>query len=367
MMKAHFHLHRVVAAALIIASVAVWPPTASASPWVDAYYPYWQQSVLAPDKIEMHGVSDLIYFALLPLPDGTIDATHLRESAAVVTVAHNAHAKAIISVGGEGSVSGFRGAVSPENVVAFVANIVDWVTANGFDGVDIDFEPLEESDAANYRAFCDDLRIAMNLSGRKMVLFAVPTPGTDPAILKPIMDDFDQINIQTYRLSGPYPGWVTWYDAPLYDGGNTFPIDRRPMPSADTLVACWRAAGFPAKRLGIGVSCWGMDWIGAAAPLQSISGVTAKPVSYAAIMSRLYSAEAYHYDSASRAAWLGLPDDFVSYEDPQACTDKILYLRQQKLGGVIIWDIAGGYLPDNPQTVPLLEAVVGAMHARTGN
>ena len=69
----------------------------------------------------------------------------------------------------------------------------------------------------------------------------------------------------TYNLSGPYPGWVTWHDAPLYDGDRTFE-DGTPVPSADAIVRSFIDAGFPAGRLGIGVIDEVAIWHGASAP-----------------------------------------------------------------------------------------------------
>ncbi len=52
--------------------------------------------------------------------------------------------------GGAGSAGGFRGACSPANLPQFVANIAALARTRGHDGVDLDWEPLEPTDAALY-------------------------------------------------------------------------------------------------------------------------------------------------------------------------------------------------------------------------
>jgi GH18 family chitinase len=62
--------------------------------------------------------------------------------------------------------------------------------------------------------------------------------------------------------------------------------------------------------------------------------------------------------------WLGLDfpgsadDAFVSYDDEDSCAAKVDYVVDQGLGGLIVWEIAGGLLPEGalPRD-PLLQAI----------
>ena len=73
---------------------------------------------------------------------------------------------------------------------------------------------------------------------------------------------FDQINLMTYDLAGTWPGWVTWFNAPIYDGGYRFPSTGGLVPSTDGMVNSFIAAGVASGKLGIGIAFYGDLWAG---------------------------------------------------------------------------------------------------------
>jgi chitinase len=96
----------------------------------------------------------------------------------------------------------------------------------------------------------------------KLLTVAVPTDAT-PAILASVQSQFDQINLMTYDLSGPWEGWVTWFNAPVYNEALTFPsVPGEPLPSIDGAVANFLAAGIATNKLGIGIPFYGYIWQG---------------------------------------------------------------------------------------------------------
>ncbi len=74
---------------------------------------------------------------------------------------------------------------------------------------------------------------------------------------------------------------------------------------------------------------------------------------------------AYRFDPDAAVPYLtvtaGGPDDhrFVSFDDARACREKVAYVRREGLGGLIVWDLAAGFLADAPAGLrhPLLEAL----------
>lgn len=181
-------------------------------------------------------------------------------SADVISRAHAAGTEVLVSVGGANTAAAFRGATSGGNRAAFVANIVALMTSRGYDGVDIDWEPLGESDGAQYDAFIRALRAALDaLSPRPLLTAAVLGP---PALLASLQDQFDQINFLNYDLSGAYPGWVTWHNSPVFDGGCRFVSTGALVPSTDGMVSDFIAAGVAPLKLGIGLDFYGYVWSG---------------------------------------------------------------------------------------------------------
>ena len=74
---------------------------------------------------------------------------------------------------------------------------------------------------------------------------------------------FDQINLMTYDLSGPWQGWVTWFNAPIYNEGLTFPsVPGELLPSIEGAVTNFLAGGIATNKLGIGIPFYGYIWQG---------------------------------------------------------------------------------------------------------
>lgn len=355
--------------------------------WATAYYAGWKQGWvnnghLPAEEIDYSAVTHISHFSLVPKADGTLDAevNSIRElnSSEVLTRAHAAGKKVMISVGGWGSDAGFRGATGTSHLSLFVMNLVTFMKTRGYDGIDVDWEVLESSDADQFIRFITTLRNALDRQNPRPLLTAAA--GSQPEIFARIHQHFDQINIMTYDMSGAWPGWMTWHNAPIYDGGYRFKNAGRRVPSADAMVDMFVAAGVPTKKLGIGVDFYGYVWRGGTGT--STEGAT-KPgqnwelppavqanVPYHEIMEQFDRPELRRWDTTAQAAYLsidksGSADDmFVSFDDETTVRKKFEYVRWKGLGGLIIWELGGGYRPELPKGKRdlLLQAVKQALH-----
>jgi len=348
--------------------------------WNSAYYAGWMQDYLPAQQVDFTAMTHVIHFAVVPRIDGSLDSdtntVTLANSTDVVARAHAAGVKVLISVGGEDSAQGFRGATTAANRPRFVTNLVKFVTSRGYDGVDVDWEPLDAADVGPYSNLVNELRLALNaISPRPLLTAAV---GSQPALFASLQSRFDQINLMTYSFSGPYPGWVTWFNAPIYDGGYRFPGSGELVPSADGVVSNFLSHGVAASKLGIGISFYGMVWSGgsgtstggATLPRQSwkIPPKTTE-IAYSTIMSSYYQPQLYYWDTNAQSAYLSIDqpgsanDKFISYDDPTACRAKVAYAKQKGLGGLILWELGGGYRDKQPvgQRDLLLQSVKQAL------
>jgi len=338
---------------------------ARAGLWNSAYYAGWMQDYLPAQQVDFTAMTHVIHFSVVPKTDGSlnadINAVTLANSTDVIVRAHAVGVKVLISVGGENSADGFRGATSTANRARFVTNLVKFVTARGYDGIDLDWEPLDAPDAGSYSNLVNELRIALNaISPRPLLTAAV---GSQPSLFASLQSRFDQINLMTYSFSGVYPGWVTWFNAPVYDGGYRFASTGQLVPSADGVVSNFLAHGVAAGKLGIGICFYGNVWSGgngtstggAALPRQSwTTAPTVTTAAYSMIMSNYYQPKFYYWDTNAQSAYLSIDqagsanDKFISYDDPSACIAKVVYAKQKGLGGLIIWELGGGYRADQP-------------------
>lgn len=363
---------------------------AQSSPWVTAYYAGWSQGrynngVLPAGEIDFSALTHIIHFAILPNADGSLDTTvnNLVEtnSAALVSRAHAAGKKAIICIGGWGSSGAFREATGLLNRSRFINNLVGFMQNRGYDGIDIDWEPLEATDVLQFTLFITEFRLRMNaINPRPLLTTAVNYQAT---AFTALFDLFDQINIMTYDLSGAWPGWVTWHTAPLYNGGSTFPSTGGPLPSASDMINKFESVGIPANKLGIGVPFYGYVWSGGGGTptggvTQPRQTWTTTPkvranVPYAAIIQDYYKTGSRRWDNVAEVSYLSIdkPDStqdmFISFDDEQAIWKKFEFVRTNNLGGVFIWELGGGHRTDLPagQRDRLLQSVKQAYNGST--
>ncbi len=374
-------------AAMFFIAGALQSFTARADLWSTGYYPGWTQGTLAATNVDYTALSHVIHFSAVPNTDGTLNSTvnslTPSNSSDAVTRAHTAGKKILFSVGGADSQSGFQGATSPANLGKFVTNIVNFMVSRGYDGVDLDWEPLPSTDFAQWTNLVNVLRTNLDYyPPRKLLTVAAaayPPFGDSPTahynMYASLQSKFDQINIMTYDLSGAYPGWITWFNAPLYNGGQTFPSTHGLVPSTDESVTRFINGGVSPSKLGIGIAFYGYTWSGgsgtptggAALPRQSWTSAPTSTgnVTFDTIMNTYYQTNRYHWDSAAQAAYLSIDetdsanDKFISYDDEHACQVKVSFARNRGLGGVMIWELSSAYRPLQPagQRDPLLQAV----------
>ncbi|HJU38213.1 MAG TPA: glycoside hydrolase family 18 protein, partial [Tahibacter sp.] len=135
--------------------------------WVSGYVVGYQRNLMPIDQVDFAAVTHLMVGRVTPNANGTIN-THFDIdnvngpiwATQAADAAHAGNAKAILMVGGAGEYNGWVGATSAQNRAAFVQNLVAAAVEYGFDGFDIDWEPLLASDVPNLVALLQDLRAA---------------------------------------------------------------------------------------------------------------------------------------------------------------------------------------------------------------
>ena len=182
-----------------------------------------------------------------------------------------------------------------------------------------------------------------------------------------LQTNFDQINIMTYVMAGPWSGQV-WFDSAIY--GST-----APHWCVDVYLQNFLNAGVPAHKLGIAITFYGKYWSGVTRPLQSFPVSSPPPpppppafvdIDYSDIMNCYYDASYYHWDEAAQAAYLSISnsalvkDCFISYDNEESVKRKIDYMRAKGLGGIILWELGQGWRAGRALPDPLLRAVKNA-------
>jgi chitinase len=339
--------------------------------WVAAYFLGVPEGTpsdpdrLRPEQIDFAAVSHLIYFGAMARANGTLNTdlhgVHSDEARVLRKLTTAAGKALLLSVGIEAKTA--RGAASAAHRKAFVRAIVDEVVASGFDGVDIDWEPLEARDVSRYGAFIPELRAELDRQSkaRRRSRYLLTSAVADgPELFGRLQANFDQINLMSYDLGGPWLGRV-WYHSAILSrvlGGES-------QSSLDSMVDDFVKSGVPASKLGAGIAFYGYDWRGVA-----IAGQTwTKPphvedgVPYRDIARQFPDPASVSHDPAARASYISVDppgsenDRFISFDDPAVCADKVTYARTRGLGGVMIWELHDAWIPERTPPDPLLQAV----------
>src|SRR3954468_6240083 len=151
-------------------------PVSQADLWRTGYYPGWEQTALPPSAIDYAALTHIIHFSAEPNNNGTLNTTDnvlsAGNSSAIVNAAHAAGKKVLVCIGGGGTQAGFQAASGPTNVATFINNITNLMGARGYDGVDIDWEPLDPGDANQFTNFINSLRAKLDLINPRPMLTA---------------------------------------------------------------------------------------------------------------------------------------------------------------------------------------------------
>jgi chitinase len=368
--------------AALLATLFSFLVNVQAGLWITGYYPGYDTS-LPPSKIDFTTVTHVIHFSLVPNSNGSLNSSEnsLTPSACntLVSTVHGAGRQALICLGGASSETAFLSATTPQNLPVLVSNVTNFMATYGYDGVDIDWEPYYSGDTQQYTNFVNSLHTALSrFSSHKLITIAAPAypsygdvPTAEALMFASIQNELDQINLMTYDLSGPYAGWVSWFNSPIYDGGYVFPNTSELVPSINGAVSYFITNGVVASRLAVGLPFYGYIWTGVPGmtmPRQSWPTSNAPSVTtegYANIIQTYYQTNLYHWDTNAQAAYLSITnvpasnDMFISYDDSKACQVKVSYARNLGLGGIMIWNLNQDYVPSQPvgQQTPLIQAL----------
>ncbi len=346
--------------------------------WVSGFWVGWQSDEYPPAAIDFSALTHIVVFAVRPRNDGTLDTTLDHDETSgprlareVAARAHAAGRKALLCVGGADSAGQFAAVSRPKGRHSFAKTLLDTVDEWGFDGLDIDWEPITPESYELVIGLFFELRAqrpGMTIATDIGFFNANSTLNSrDRSFFRQLSKMVDQLNIMTYGMAdGPsagWTGWASWHSSALYGEGEDHPS------SVSSSVERLLEMGIPAPRIGIGIGFYGIGWSPpVTAPLQrpheSHVVLGDNDLGYRTIMRKYYEDSAYRFDAVARVPYLSFDRaagevglTYISYEDKRSIAEKGAYVRQKNLGGVIIWHLNEGYLPDSKDPHELLHAV----------
>jgi chitinase len=280
----------------------------------------------------------------------------------------NPHLKLVISIGGWTDSGKFSdAALTDASRRLFAESAIDVFMRQRpglFDGIDIDWEfPVAGGlkgnierpvDKENFTLLLAELRRQLDAQGatdRRHYILTIAASARLEEIanveIERIVPLLDFINVMTYDYhSGP---GRTNFNAPLYAANR----DPTPLANVDVTMRAFLDARVPANKLLVGIPFYGHGY-GAVPNVNSglfqqgngsPSGWRERDGDWNVLAQTRLKDPHYvrHWEPKARVPWLydSTSGTWVSYDDPQSVGEKVRYVQERGLGGVIIWELGG--------------------------
>ena len=280
---------------------------AQAQERVVAYVPNWIDLPSFADTIDYSKVTHLNIAFENPTNDRG-DLSFNRKNEALLTRAKTHRVPVLVSIGG-GSASEdktllarYAALLTNASRGGFVAKVTEYVSSHDFAGVDLDIEgPSIKQD---YGPFVAELARALRAKG-KLLTAALAKGYGGNHVPDSVFEHFDFVNIMAYDDTGPW--------------NPKAPGQHSSLEFAKDNVAYWLKRGLPKSKAVLGVPFYGYGF-GAA--------FRKRDYPYAAIVAEFPGAE-----NADEAG------DTIYYNGLPTIRAKAAYVKEQRLGGVMIWSL----------------------------
>lgn len=268
----------------------------------------------------------------------------------------NPDLKILYSIGGWGWSTYFSNvAVSDESRKIFAEESIALMQKHKLDGVDLDWEyPAQRGPHNVYRPM-DKRTFTLLLEEIREQLEAL-TKETGKHYLLTIASAADQTYIDNTELgiAHEYLDFINVMTYDLYHGyhyqtghhSNLFPSDKEEFGGNSSLEAINRHvdAGVPINKLVLGVPFYGRIWKGVKKHnngLYQPAETSGGGINYNDIVPLLDDNEYMQkWDSSAKAPylWNHVSGIFISYENPESLKEKLKFVNEKQLGGVMYWE-----------------------------
>ena len=337
--------------------------TGATSAWAASlfigYYPdwgNWHKPAYTVDKVPYDKLSHVLWSFITPDTDGSLRGDAAEDPSALdemVTLAHAAGTKVIVSLGGGGQSENFVPVASNDALRGkFIANLVQFVADHNLDGLDMDWEweynPVPEADTIAYSKLLTELREA--LPKDKSLSAALPCSPYYGKWFTPevLVKNLDWLGFMTYDMTGDWDE-KAMFDSPLYphEGYTTW--------SWEETRDYWKERGVPTEKMVFGIPSFGFEFKGATG--QGTNFTSAKQVAYKDIVAN--TEWEYFYDSVAVEPYGVSTSGYITFEDPHSSAIKSRWVKENGYAGIMVWEVSHDYIEGTGN--PILDSIAIAL------
>ena len=295
----------------------------------------------------------------------------------------------VLSVGGWSlSVPLFK-AMDAEHRDTFVQSIVRFFdqvktdTGKTFSGIDIDWEPNENSwsfvntptgkqQLQDYLDLIKEIKSALP-SGENTVGIAAPASPTVienvnnvyPNFWKLMSEEVSIINVMSYDYHGTFDaGQTTNFNSALYyDPAQPEDTTGRTLFNTQATIETYLKLGVPASKMNLGIPAYGRTYANVEAGstndkglYQAFNGGAVTPSGDGTLKYTEIEKNAggfnwvinQNYDAGQATAYDASKKVFITFDNPASVTNKAAFAKSKGLHGLMLWDISGDYRLGDP-------------------
>ncbi|KAL9249570.1 Class V chitinase-like protein [Drosera capensis] len=260
--------------------------------------------------------------------------------------------KTLLSIGGGSANPAAFSAMANSNSTrkTFITSSISLARSLNFSGLDLDWEyPQNQSDMSNYGSLLTEWRSAIvseSKSSGKPLLQLTAAVNFSPYVngltypVNSVALNLDWINLMAYDFYAP--DWSppkTEPQAALNDPSG--------QASGTLGVTTWVNTGLPAKKIALGLPFYGYAWKltnpnnhGYLAPTSGAAVSSDGSMTYGDIKGFIsQNAAATVYNSTVVESYCYSGTTWITYDDPQAISAKVGYVKQARLIGYFAWHV----------------------------
>ncbi len=344
--------------------------------WITAYYGLWSVPRMYPEKVDFSKVTHVVHFNANPVKiDPYLDVLVSKQDSFniqyggvyngndinkpwytkdiqknLIEMAHKGGAKVLLSVGGiygKGAENMAWIASDINRLNIFVENSCAYAARKGYDGIELDWEFPTKDQRNDFSRMIMAFRRKLDKwkPRGEFIIAVLEYPGErynkDSLVLA-----CDQINLMTYGMYvGNYRDKRTGYNSPLEASNQFGNYYGNAINQPGHGPKQWIKEGYPAKKIGLGVSILGTIFYKVDPPVQPGQQYGWTNWFYIKDLPN----DGRHWDASASVPWQASGTDFITYEDTASIRIKVEYAKSLGLGGVMVYDLLGGYDSNAPE------------------